>query len=124
MIRIYIIAALLATLAVLGWQWRSEIKINTHLIAENQSLRTQIDAAVTVNEALMDRLDEMVDEHNVLQRQIRESEQRKLLVDRENQRLRHEIEDGLRAAPEWASTPIPGTVAAGVRAAVDRLFTY
>lgn len=122
MIRIYIITALATVAMLAGLQWRNQVQINNTLAADNDTLRQQITAAETINSALIQRLEDMVNEHNDLQQRIRDAEQRKIVADRENQRLRHEIEQGLKDAPEWATAEIPGSVLAGVRGSIDRLY--
>lgn len=113
-------AALVAT-AVLGWQVKAKNDRISVLSERNNRLNSVIDNLTLANQDLATQLKHTTERHQHTLTIAAQAEHEKRLIAADLDKTHADLRRALATERDWAETPVPGSVAAGVNAALERL---
>lgn len=113
--------ALLAVVALQAWKIQGQNESIGRLEQEKTQLSIQLQDAARINADLSDEIDRMHERNQETLRQMAATEADKRRLAAELDKRNADLRRALRDQPDWATTPVPGPVAAGVNAAIDRV---
>lgn len=113
-------AALVAT-AVLGWQVKAKNDRISVLSERNNRLNSVIDNLTLANQDLATQLKHTTERHQHTLTIAAQAEHEKRLIAADLDKTHADLRRALATERDWAETPMPGSVAAGVNSALDRL---
>lgn len=116
-----LLLASLAITAVLGWQVKTKADRITLLSERNDRLNGLVDTLNRANHDLAAQVQDMADRHRKTLTLAAQAEADKRRMAAELESRNADLRRALREQSDWATTPVPGPVAAGVNAAIDRV---
>lgn len=116
-----ILAAAAVTTMVMAWAIHHRGQQIDTLTERNARLSGLVDTLSRANHDLATQVRELNDRHQHTLTLVSQAESDKRRIAAELDRTHADLRRALAAEPEWADTPVPSPVAAGVNAALDRL---
>lgn len=113
--------ALLAVVALQAWKIQGQNESIGRLEQEKTQLSIQLQDAARINADLSDEIDRMHERNQETLRQMAATEADKRRLAAELDKRNADLRRALRDQPDWATTPVPGPIAAGVNSALGRV---
>lgn len=116
-----VVLALMVTAGLMAWHIKAQGESIGRLEQEKTQLSIQLQDAARINADLSDEIGRMHERNQETLRQMAGTEADKRRIAAELESRNADLRRALRDQPNWAETPVPGPVAAGVNVALDRL---
>lgn len=113
--------ALLVAVVVMAWKIQDQGESIGRLEQEKTQLSIQLQDAARINADLSDEIDRMHERNQETLRQMAATEADKRRLAAELDKRDADLRRALHDQPDWATTPVPGPISAGVNAAIDRV---
>lgn len=115
------VLALMVTAGLMAWHIKAQNESIGRLEHQKTQLSIQLQDAARINADLSDEIDRMRERNQETLKQMAATEADKRRLAAELDKRNADLRRALRDQPDWATTPVPGPIAAGVNAAVDRV---
>lgn len=115
------VLALMVIAGLMAWHIKAQNESIGRLEQEKTQLSIQLQDVARINADLSDEIDRMHERNQETRRQMAATEADKRRIAAELDKRNADLRRALRDQPDWATTPVPGPVAAGVNAAIDRV---
>lgn len=113
--------ALLAVVGLMAWQIKTQNEAIGRLEQEKTQLSIQLQDAAWINADLSDEIGRLQERNQETLRQMAGTEADKRRIAAELDKTHADLRRALSSNKEWADTPVPDSIAAGVNAALERM---